>query len=91
MKYNSSTLYNWLSDDSCSKTQLHIYAVESEEEYLELSAMIDECKGDEILEYLHYESDVIPAEAIQGKEYTTYHCKLMGDFLVVEENIIIDV
>lgn len=42
MKYNSSTLYNWLSDDSCSKTQLHIYAVESEEEYLELSAMIDE-------------------------------------------------
>lgn len=35
MKYNSSTLYNWLSDDSCSKTQLHIYAVESEEEYQE--------------------------------------------------------
>lgn len=91
MKYNSSTLYNWLSDDSCSKTQLHIYAVESEEEYLELSAIIDEGKGDEILEGLGYHSDKIPVEAIAGKEYTTYHCKLMGDFLVVEESVIIDV
>lgn len=91
MKYNSSTLYNWLSDDSCSKTQLHIYAIQSEEEYLNLSAMLDNNEEQEILEYLHYESDVIPVEAIQGKEYTTYHCKLMGDFLVVEESVIIDV
>lgn len=90
MKYNSSTLYSWLSDDSCSKTQLHIYAVESEEEYLNLSAMIENGEEQEILEYLHYESDVIPAEAIQGKEYTTYHCKLIGDFLVVEENVVLD-
>lgn len=91
MKYNSSTLYNWLSDDSCSKSQLHIYAIQSEEEYLNLSAMIENGEEQEILEYLHYESDVILAEAIQGKEYTTYHCKLMGDFLVVEESVIIDV
>ena len=53
--------------------------------------MIENGEEQEILEYLHYESDVIPAEAIQGKEYTTYHCKLMGDFLVVEESVIIDV
>lgn len=91
MKYISSTLYNWLSDTVDSKSQLHIYAIQSEEEYLNLSAMLDNNEEQEILEYLHYESDVIPAEAIQGKEYTTYHCKLMGDFLVVEESVIIDV
>lgn len=91
MKYISSTLYNWLSDTVDSKSQLHIYAIQSEEEYLNLSAMLDNNEEQEILEYLHYESDVIPAEAIAGKEYTTYHCKLMGDFLVVEENVIIDV
>lgn len=90
MKYNSSTLYNWLSDDSCSKTQLHIYAVESEEEYLELSAMLDEGKGDEILERLDYYSDKIPVECVAGSEFTSYACKLMGDFLVIEETVIVD-
>lgn len=90
MKYNSSTLYNWLSDDSCSKTQLHIYAVESEEEYLELSAILDEGKGDEILERLGYYSDKIPVECVAGSEFTSYACKLMGDFLVVEETVTVD-
>ena len=90
MKYNSSTLSNWLSDDSCSKTQLHIYAVESEEEYLELSAMIDERKGNEILESLGYHSDKVPIECVAGRELTFYACKLIGDFLVVEETVIVD-
>ena len=90
MKYNSSTLYNWLSDDSCSKTQLHIYAVESEEEYLELSAMIDERKGNEILESLGYHSDKVPIECVAGRELTFYAYKLIGDFLVVEETVIVD-
>lgn len=90
MKYNSSTLYNWLSDDSCSKTQLHIYAVESEDEYLELSAMLDECKGDEILESLGYHSDKVSIECVAGSEFTSYACKLMGDFLVVEETVTVD-
>lgn len=91
MKYISSTLYSWLSDTADSKSQLHIYAIQSEEEYLNLDAMIENGEEQEILEYLHYESDVIPAEAIAGKEYTTYHCKLVGDFLVVEETVVIDV
>ena len=90
MKYNSSTLYNWLSGDSGSKTQLHIYAVESEEEYLELSAMIDERKGNEILESLGYHSDKVPIECVAGRELTFYACKLIGDFLVVEETVIVD-
>lgn len=90
MKYNSSTLYNWLSGDSGSKTQLHIYAVESEEEYLELSAMLDEGKGDEILKRLSYHSDKVPIECVAGNEFTSYACKLMGDFLVVEETVIVD-
>lgn len=90
MKYNSSTLYNWLSDDSCSKTQLHIYAVESEEEYLELSAMIDERKGNEILESLGYHSDKVPIECVAGRELTFYAYKLIGDFLVVKETVIVD-
>lgn len=90
MKYNSSTLYNWLSNTADSKSQLHIYAIQSEEEYLNLNAMIENGEEQEILEYLHYESDVIPAEAIAGKEYTTYHCKLIGDFLVVEETVTLD-
>ena len=91
MKYITSTLYSWLSDTADSKSQLHIYAIQSEEEYLNLSAMLDNNEEQEILEYLHYESDVIPAETIAGKEYTTYHCKLVGDFLVVEETVVIDV
>lgn len=90
MKYNSSTLYNWLSDDSGSKTQLHIYAVESEEEYLELSAMLDEGKGDKILKRLNYHSDKVPIECVAGRELTFYACKLIGDFLVVEETVIVD-
>lgn len=90
MKYNSSTLYNWLSDDSCSKTQLHIYAVESEEEHLELSAMLDEGKGDKILKRLNYHSDKVPIECVAGSEFTSYDCKLIGDFLVVEETVIVD-
>lgn len=90
MKYNSSTLYNWLSDDSCSKTQLHIYAVESEEEYLELSAMLDEGKGNESLERLGYYNHKIPVECVAGSEFTVYACQLVGDFLVVEETVIID-
>ena len=90
MKYNSSTLYNWLSDDSCSKTQLHIYAVESEEEYLELSAMLDEGKADEILKRLSYHSDKVPIECVAGSEFTSYDCKLIGDFLVVEETVTVD-
>ena len=90
MKYNSSTLYNWLSGNSGSKTQLHIYAVESEEEYLELSAMIDERKGNEILESLGYHSDKVPIECVAGRELTFYACKLIGDFLVVEETVIVD-
>ena len=90
MKYNSSTLYNWLSGDSGSKTQLHIYAVESEEEYLELSAMLDERKGNEILENLDYHSDKVPIECVAGSEFTSYACKLIGDFLVVEETVTVD-
>lgn len=90
MKYISSTLYNWLDDDSCTKSQLHIYAVESGEEYLELSAMLDEGKGDEILERLDYYSDKVPIECVAGSEFTFYSCELMGDFLVVEESVTVD-
>lgn len=90
MKYVSSTLYNWLADNSCSKSQLHIYAVENEEEYLELSAMLDEGKGDEILERLGYYSDKIPVECVAGDEFTFYSCELVGDFLVVEESVTVD-
>ena len=90
MKYISSTLYNWLSDDSGSKTQLHIYAVENEEEYLELDAVLDKGRGNEILEQLGYYSDKLPIECVAGGEFTVYACKLIGDFLVVEETVIVD-
>lgn len=90
MKYNSSTLYNWLSGDSGSKTQLHIYAVESKEEYFELIAMLDDGKGDEILESLGYHSDKVPIECVAGSEFTSYTCKLIGDFLVVKETVFVD-
>lgn len=90
MKYISSTLYNWLSDNSGSKTQLHIYAVESEEEYLELDVMLDEGKGDEVLERLGYHSDKVPIECVAGSEFTSYACELIGDFLVVEETVFVD-
>lgn len=52
--------------------------------------MIDECKGDEILECLGYYSDKIPVECVTGSEFTSYACKLIGDFLVVEETVTVD-
>lgn len=52
--------------------------------------MLDEGKGDEILERLNYHSDKVPIECVAGNEFTSYACKLMGDFLVVEETVIVD-
>ena len=90
MKYISSTLYNWLDNDSGIRSQLHIYAIESEEEYLELSAMIDESRGGEILENLGYYSNKISAECVTGSEFTVYSCVLCGNFLVIEETVTVD-
>ena len=91
MKYITSTLYNWFGDDSSTKSQLYIYAVENGEEYLELRAMIDESREDKILERLGYYSDKSPVECIGGNVYTLYSCALHGSFLVITENIIIDI
>ena len=52
--------------------------------------MLDEGKGDEILKRLSYHSDKVPIESVAGSEFTSYACKLMGDFLVVEETVIVD-
>lgn len=52
--------------------------------------MIDERKGNEILESLGYHSDKVPIECVAGRELTFYACKLIGDFLVVEETVIVD-
>lgn len=94
MKYITSSLYNSLSDMDCTRSQLHIYAVENEEEYNRLDDMLT-C-GDigeaekELLAELGYHSDTIPIEAIAGREYTTYHARLFADFLVIEEIVVFD-
>lgn len=94
MKYITSSLYNSLSDESCTKSQLHIYAIENEEEYNCLDGMLtcgDIGEAEEkLLAELGYHSDILPIETIAGRQYTIYHARLFADFLIVEEVCLID-
>ena len=89
MKKITETLYQSLTPENAN--QLHIYAIESEEEWLDLDALLEEGKHEEILESLGYENDPVPCEAIPGREYTSYEVYLVGNFLVVSEDVILDI
>ena len=94
MKKYMSTGYAWIPDiEATAKTQLHIYTFDNEDEWFEADAVLEEDfkTKQEYLSNLGYVSDPIPVESIAGATYTHYDMHLAGDFLVVEESVIIDV
>ena len=93
MKKYMSTGYAWIPDtEATAKTQLHIYTFENEDEWFEANAALEDYKGkQEYLSNLGCVSDPIPVESIAGATYTFYDMHLAGDFLIVEESVIIDV
>lgn len=93
MKKYMSTGYAWIPDnDNTAKTQLHVYTFDNEDEWLEADAALVDYKGkQEYLSNLGYVSDPIPVESIAGATYTHYDMHLAGDFLVIEESVILDV
>lgn len=93
MRKYMSTCYAWISDtEATAKTQLHIYTFDNEDEWFEADAALEDYKSkQEYLSNLGYVSDPIPVESIAGATYTHYDMHLAGDFLIVEESVIIDV
>ena len=93
MKKYMSTGYAWIPDsDDTAKTQLHIYTFDNEDEWFEANAgLVDFNAKQENLSNLGYVSDPIPVESIAGATYTHYDMHLAGDFLVIEESVILDV
>lgn len=92
MRKYMSTCYAWISNDSTAKTQLHIYTFNNEDEWFEADTALENYKTkQEYLSNLGYVSDPIPVESIAGATYTLYDMHLAGDFLVIEESVIIDV
>ena len=94
MRKYMSTGYAWIPDtEATAKTQLHIYTFDNEDEWFEADAALGEDfkAKQEYLSNLGYVSDPIPVESIAGATYTLYDMHLAGDFLVVEESVIIDV
>ena len=94
MRKYMSTAYAWIPDtEATAKTQLHIYTFDNEDEWFEAEAVLgkDFKAKQEYLSNLGYVSDPIPVESIAGATYTHYDMHLAGDFLVIEESVIMDV
>ena len=93
MKKYMSTGYAWIPDnDNTEKAQLHIYTFDNEDEWFEADAvLVDFAAKQGYLSNLGYVSDPIPVESIAGATYTHYDMHLAGDFLIIEESVIIDV
>lgn len=90
MKKYMSTGYAWIPDTE-SKTQLHIYTFDNEEEWFCADAALEDFKAkQEYLSTLGYVNDPIPVEPIAGTTYALYDMHLAGDFLVVEETVTLD-
>ena len=93
MKKYMSTGYAWIPDnENIAKTQLHIYTFDNEDEWFEADAALENFNAkQEYLSNLGYVSDPIPVESIAGATYTHYNMHLAGDFLIIEESVILDV
>lgn len=94
MRKYMSTAYAWIPDtEATAKTQLHIYTFDNEDEWFEADAVLGEDfkAKQEYLSNLGYVSNPIPVESIAGATYTLYDMHLAGDFLVIEESVILDV
>ena len=65
---------------------------DNEDEWFEAdAALVDFNAKQEYLSNLGYVSDPIPVESIAGATYTHYDMHLAGDFLIIEESVILDV
>ena len=93
MKKYMSTGYAWIPDnENTAKTQLHIYTFDNKDEWFEAAAALENFNAkQEYLSNLGYVSDPIPVESIAGATYTHYNMHLAGDFLIIEESVILDV
>ena len=93
MKKYMSTGYAWIPDnDNTEKAQLHIYTFDNKDEWFEAdAALVDFNAKQEYLSNLGYVSDPIPVESIAGATYTHYNMHLAGDFLIIEESVILAV
>ena len=93
MKKYMSTGYAWIPDnENTAKTQLHIYTFDNEDEWFEAdAALVDFAAKQEYLSNLGYVSDPIPVESIAGAIYTHYNMHLAGNFLIIEESVILAV
>ena len=93
MKKYMSTGYAWIpNNDNIEKAQLHIYTFDNKDEWFEADAALDAFNAkQEYLSNLGYVSDPNPVESIAGATYTHYNMHLAGDFLIIEESVILDV
>ena len=93
MRKYMSTGYAWIPDsDDTEKTQLHIYTFDNENELFKADAVLEDFNAkQEYLSNLGYVSDPIPVESIAGSTYTHYNMLLAGNFLIIEESVILDV
>ena len=93
MRKYMSTVYAWIPDNNnTEKAQLHIYTFDNEDEWFEADAvLVDFAAKQGYLSNLGYVSDPIPVESIAGATYTHYNMHLAGNFLIIEESVILDV
>ena len=93
MKKYMSTGYAWIPDnENTAKTQLHVYTFDNENELFKADAVLEDFNAkQEYLSNLGYVSDPFPVEFIAGATYTHYDMHLDGDFLIIEESVILDV
>lgn len=85
------TLYNYIDDYGDSGDQLHIYAIKNTNEYWRLNSLIENGKGEDICEELGFYSNKRTVEGFPGKPFTEYSAKIVGDFLIIDEVVTIDV
>lgn len=93
MRKYMSTGYAWIPDnDNIEKAQLHIYTFDNKDERFEADAALENFAAkQEYLSNLGYVSDPIPVESIAGATYTHYNMHLAGNFLIIEESVILAV
>ena len=85
------TLYNHIDNYEDYANQLHNYAIKDTDEYWRLKSLIENGKGENICEELGFHSDKRTVEGFPGKTFTEYFSEIVGDFLIIQEYIAMDV
>lgn len=91
MKKYMSTGYAWFEGAEV-KTQLHIYTLDTTDEWDNtIEALASQQATQEFLFKLGYNSNPIFVEPIAGATYAYYDMHLMGNFLIIEETVALDI